>query len=157
MSLAERRNAYEWAGRSSGVTLMELLVAVAVVGILGAIAYPSYVQYVTRTHRSVAKSVLLQVADRQEQFFADNKRYTGDLTELGYTSDGFMIDDQGDAVADGDASRLYAIALTNTSARTFTANAIPELAQATRDARCQTLTLTHTGQRGQTGPSSDCW
>jgi type IV pilus assembly protein PilE len=144
-------------GRDSGVTLMELLVAVAIVGILGAIAYPSYVQYMTRTHRSVAKMVLLQVADRQEQFRADNKRYAADLTQLGYAADGFAIDDQGNLVADGDASRLYAITLTNISALTFTANAAPELAQATRDVRCQTLTLSHTGQRSQTGPSNDCW
>jgi type IV pilus assembly protein PilE len=157
MSLAERGSGWGRFGRSSGITLLELLVVIAIIGILGAIAYPSYVQYVTRTHRSVAKGMLLQVADRQEQFFADNKRYAGDLTQLGYIADGFMIDDQGQAVADGDAGRLYAIALTNTSALTFTANAVPELAQATRDVRCQTLTLSHTGQRSQTGVSTDCW
>ena len=143
--------------RMAGVTLLELLVTVAIVGILGAIAYPSYTNYVMRTNRVVGKSLLLQVADRQEQFFADNKRYTTDLTQLGYNANGFMVDDQSAYVADGDANRLYRISLTNATATTFTANAAPQLNQATRDTNCQTLTLTHRGLKGQTGPSTDCW
>jgi type IV pilus assembly protein PilE len=143
--------------RMAGVTLLELLVTVAIVGILGAIAYPSYTNYVMRTNRVVGKSLLLQVADRQEQFFADNKRYTTDLTQLGYNANGFMVDDQSAYVPDADANRLYRISLTNATATTFTANAAPQLNQATRDTNCQTLTLTHRGLKGQTGPSTDCW
>jgi type IV pilus assembly protein PilE len=141
----------------SGVTLMELLVTVTIVGILGAIAYPSYTQYITRTKRAVGKSMLLQVADRQEQFFADNKRYATNLTQIGYAANGFMIDDQGAYVVDGDANRLYQVSLTNATVTTFTANAAPQLRQATQDTDCQTLTLTHRGLKGQTGPSTNCW
>jgi len=140
-----------------GVTLLELMVTVAIVGILGAIAYPSYTQYITRTDRAVGKSLLLQVADRQEQFFADNKRYTTDLTQIGYVANGFMINDQGAYVVDSDARRLYQITLTNASATGFTVNAIPQLIQATRDTGCLTLTLTNKGLRGQTGASTTCW
>lgn len=140
-----------------GVTLMELLVAIAIVGILGAIAYPSYMQYVVRSNRSVGKSMLLRIADRQEQFFGDNKRYAADLTQLGYMAAAFMIDEQGAPVANTDNARLYSISLTNTSATTFTVNAAPELQQAVRDTDCATLTLTHTGQRGQTGAGTNCW
>jgi type IV pilus assembly protein PilE len=136
---------------------MELLVAVAIVGILGAIAYPSYTQYVVRTNRSAAKSMLLRIADRQEQFFGDNKRYAADLTELGYAAAVWMIDEQGAPVAKTDDRRLYSISLTNTSATTFTVNAAPELQQAVRDTSCATLTLTHAGQRGQTGAGTNCW
>lgn len=143
--------------RQSGVTLMELLVAVAIIGILSAVAYPSYTQYVTRTNRAAAQSVLLQVADRQEQFFADNKTYASDLTDLGYASNGFMVDETGAEVSTGSTDRLYSITLTNTSALTFTANAAPQLVQATRDDTCQTLTLMHTGARGQTGTGDNCW
>ena len=53
--------------------------------------------------------------------------------------------------------RLYAIALTNTSATTFTANAGPLLRQAANDNDCQVLTLTHSGVRSQTGPGDNCW
>jgi len=143
--------------RALGVTLLEVLVVVAIVGVLAAIGYPSYTQYITRTNRAVAKAAVLQVADRQEQFFADNKRYSASLVQLGYAADGFMLNDEGAAVADGDSQRIYSVALSNTSATTFTVNAAPQLRQSDRDQQCQTLTLTHTGRRGQTGPGDNCW
>ena len=140
-----------------GFTLIELLVVVAIVGVLAAIAYPSYSQYVTRTNRSAAQSMLLQIADRQEQFFSDNKSYAATLTALGYPADAIGVNDEGAAVPAASADRLYAIRLSNTTAMTFTVNATPQLSQAARDGGCQTLTLTHTGLRGQTGPGNDCW
>jgi type IV pilus assembly protein PilE len=142
----------------AGVTLMELLVVVAIVGILGALAYPSYRQYIIRSNRAIAKAALLQVADRQERFFADNKQYATNLqTGLRYPTNGFMVNNDGGIVAATSPDRLYEISLTNTSATTFTVNAAPQLMQASGDAVCATLTLTHTGVRGQTGTSTDCW
>ena len=113
--------------------------------------------YITRANRAAAKSLLLQVADRQEQFFANNKRYADDLSDLGYAADGFMIDDQGAFAADGSDDRIYAIRLTNTTPLTYTVNAVPQLRQAAHDAQCLTMTLTHTGVRSQTGASTECW
>ena len=143
--------------RNRGFTLIELMVVVVIIAILASIAIPSYTQYITRSRRSVAKTVLLQVADRQEQFFADNKTYANDLTDLGYPTDGFMVDENGAVVAAGSSDRQYAISLTNTAAMTFTVNAAPQLMQAGRDTQCLTMTLTHTGVRGNSGPSTDCW
>lgn len=143
--------------RERGMTLIEVLVVVTIVSLLAAIGYPSYTTYVTRAQRSAAKSLLLQIADRQEQFFADNKRYANDLTQLGYASDGFAIDKQGAPVPAESSARLYAISLTNTSATTFTANAAPQLRQNERDTQCGTLTLTHAGQKGQSGAGEGCW
>lgn len=157
MNIAKRSREKAGVIRLRGMTLLELMVAMAIVGILAAIAYPSYMQFITRTKRSVAKSALLKVADREEQFFADNKRYTSDLTQLGYGANGFMVDAKGAEVAAGDGHRIYAISLTNTSATTYTANAVPQLQQAANDGQCQTLTLTHKGQKGQTGPGGNCW
>jgi type IV pilus assembly protein PilE len=143
--------------RSAGVTLTEVLVVVTIISLLGAIGYPSYTGYVTRTNRTAAKSLLLQIADRQEQFFADNKQYANDLTQLGYSANGFSIDQQGAPVSSSSADRLYGVSLSNTSATTFTVNAAPLLRQASHDTPCGTLTLTHSGQKGQSGASSDCW
>jgi len=139
------------------MSLIELLVAVTILGIVSSIAIPSYIQYMTRTKRTVGKTLLLQVADRQEQFFADNKAYAPDLTTLGYPADNLAVDDKGAPVPAASSDRLYMITLTNTTASTFTANAAPQLVQASRDTECLTLTLTHTGLRDTTGGGVNCW
>jgi type IV pilus assembly protein PilE len=146
-----------FARANRGMSLSELLVVLAIVSILGAIGYPSYTGYVTRANRSAAKSLLLQIADRQEQYFADNKRYANDMTQLGFATNGFAIDNQGAPVSTSSYDRLYAISLSNTSATTFTVNAAPLLGQSSRDTDCGTLTLTHAGQKGQSGAGNSCW
>lgn len=145
-------------GRSGcrGVTLLELLVTVAIVAILGVIAIPSYVQYVTRANRSAAKSLLLQVADREERYFADHKSYATTLTPLGY-SNPLYIDDTGASVASTSADRIYLLLLSGASATAFTIKAVPQLSQATRDTDCQTLTLNQAGVKDRTGTSDRCW
>lgn len=146
-----------WLTRQRGVTLLELMVVVAIITILASIGYPSYMNHITRANRTAAKSFLLQVADRQEQFFANNKRYANDLTDLGYGANGFMIDDTGAMTAAGAGDRIYQITLAAATPVTYTLNAVPQLRQAGHDAQCLTLTLTNAGQRGQTGPSTECW
>lgn len=140
-----------------GVTLLELMVVVAIVTIIASIGYPSYMGYITRANRTAAKSMLLQIADRQEQFFANNKQYAPNLTALGYGAAAIMINDQGAATGAGSDDRIYAIALTNTTPLTYTVNAVPQLRQAGHDTQCMALSLTHIGIRSQTGPSTDCW
>lgn len=136
---------------------MELLVVVAIVALLGAIGYPSYMDYVTRANRSSAKSLLLQIADRQEQFFGDNKRYAPNLKSLGFAADAFSIDAQGAELGGSSPDAVYAIGLGNLSATTFTVSATPQLRQAAHDTACGTLTLTQAGQKGQTGAGDGCW
>jgi type IV pilus assembly protein PilE len=143
--------------RQSGVTLLELMIVLGVVGILGVLAYPAYTDYIIRSNRAAAKSFLLQVADRQEQFFGDTKSYAANLTQLGYASDAFSIDKRGAPLPAADPDGIYSLSLTNTTATTFTANAAPMHRQAARDVDCLTLTLTHTGLRGQTGAATNCW
>ncbi|MBY8966541.1 type IV pilin protein [Algiphilus sp.] len=68
--------------RQSGVTLIELMIAVAIVGILATIAYPSYLSYQERTRRAEGQSCLVELANTQERFYARNSRYSDRFSEL---------------------------------------------------------------------------
>jgi type IV pilus assembly protein PilE len=60
-----------------GFTLLELLITVVIVGILAAIALPSYSQYVIRANRTQAKQFMADIANRQEQYLLDQRSYAG--------------------------------------------------------------------------------
>ena len=143
--------------RQAGVTLIELMIVIVIIAIIASAAYPLYTQYVVRAKRSVGTTMLLQVADRQQQYFMDHKRYASSLESLGFTSNPFMMDDQGALVADSDPDRIYGISLSDTTATTFTATAEPQENQADQDPQCASLTLTHAGEKGHSGSGTKCW
>ncbi len=140
-----------------GVTLMELMIVIAIVAIIATFAYPSYTQYIVSTKRTAATSTLLQVADRQQQFFMDNKRYANDLTDLGFAANPLFVSDDGMPAAAGDTDAVYVFGLANVTATTYTAMAAPLAGQLERDTDCGTLTLTQAGARSTTGDKDDCW
>lgn len=142
--------------RQRGFTLIELMIVVVVVAILAAIAFPAYRDYVIRSNRATAKSMLTQVADRQEQFYVANKRYSITLVALGYPSDPFFVGRNGGATAAG-GNAIYTVSLENTGITTFTVAADVANQQA-EDTRCTRFMLAHTGQRTATGTAAaDCW
>ena len=68
----------------AGFTLIELMVAVMIVGILASVAVPSYTGYVAKSRRAQAKQLLMDLATRQEQYMLDNKGYADTLQKLGF-------------------------------------------------------------------------
>ena len=62
---------------SRGFTLIELMIAVAIVGLLAAVAYPSYTEYVKKTRRAEAAAILLEAAQIAERQFSQTGSYAG--------------------------------------------------------------------------------
>lgn len=114
----------EPAAASRGFTLIEMMITVAVIGILSAIAYPSYRQYVIRANRSAAQGYMLNVTSRQEQYLLDNRQYLNAPTEAALEALVPMPDDV-------DASYAITVAANNAATPpTFTVTAAPVGAQA---------------------------
>ncbi len=140
-----------------GLTLIELLIVMVIVAIIGAVAYPSYIEHVVKTKRTAATSMLLQVADRQQQFFMDNKAYTANLTNLGFAANPLVIADDGTRSESGDSDAVYSISLANVTQISYTATATPINYQADRDTKCGSLSLTEAGLRSASTGSEECW
>ena len=65
-----------------GFTLIELMIVCAVIGIIAAVAYPSYTSYVQRGHRAAVQEHLIDLAQRQQQFLADSRSYADTVDAL---------------------------------------------------------------------------
>ena len=136
-----------WARRIGGFTLIELMVSVAVIGILSAIAYPSYLQHVRKSRRADAKSGLMDLAARQERYFSVNNQYADTPDKLGYGETAFPVD-----VKSGDQV-YYKLSLSVRTATTYTALATAQGSQ-TSDS-CGNFSVTHLGVQAPT--TAGCW
>jgi type IV pilus assembly protein PilE len=149
----------------SGFTLTEILIVLVVVGILAAIAIPSYRDSTLRARRIVAKAELSKLALKQENYYGDRKSYASSLGAdglgmvAGNTVTSYSVDVNGKAGATA-AKALYSISLATTSnggiVTTWTLTATPQNAQR-RDTTCGNLILASDGTKSASSGRSDCW
>lgn len=132
-----------------GFTLIEIMIAVAIVGILAAIAYPSYTSYLQKGRRASAQAHLVDIAQRQEQYLLDARAYAPDLATLNLTTP-------------GDVSAYYSpitITAVNTAGAppTFTVTATPKAGTAQATDQCGILGINSTGNKTVSTGVSGCW
>lgn len=143
-----------------GFTLIELMIAVAIVAILAAIAYPSYTQWVAKSRRTDAKSLLHRVAANQEKFFTQCGSYTtnfggavGGCGGLGMVSGAMVTSMPSD-------NGYYSVSISLPAGPTTFAVTAKALGNqlATDGPRCDLFTLNQTGLKGVTGSEGmGCW
>ncbi len=131
-----------------GVTLLELMITVAIIGIIASVAYPSYQEFVMSSRRADGQATLMSIASGVERHFTVNDSY------VGIASGALPAPPVASVLPAADnTDTYYDFRVTVQTASTFTLSAVPKNAQSGDS--CGTLTLTHTGARGAAG--SDCW
>ena len=140
-------------GTHSGFTLIELVIAVTIIGIIAAIAYPSYIAQMQKSRRADATGTLMIVVNRQEQYLLDHKQYTDDMKKLGYADDPYITPEG-----------LYSIEVKTKSkdcgvspCYVFIATPVSGKPQAA-DAKCTSFSIDSAGIKRANGKvDNNCW
>jgi len=138
------------AHRSAGFTLIEVMIVVAVIGILSAVALPSYKEYVARGRRAEVRTVLLEASQWMERHYTENMKYDSNTA--------------GTAVADlfpanlkqspRDGGGAYTIAVSAAAARTYTLTATRNSPGPMSTDKCGDFQITNTGVKSNVNYST---
>ena len=133
--------------RNHGFTLVEMMITVAIIGILAAIAYPSYANHIRKAKRATAQAALMDLASKEQTYLLDRRDYTNSIANLGFAVPTEIASD-------------YTFTFPAGCARCYSAGATPPMyiVQATPSAALaakgeQTLTIDDTGAKTPAGVS----
>jgi type IV pilus assembly protein PilE len=136
-------NIRHWCRHRAGFVLLEILVVIAIIGLLLTLMLPSYQKHILQSYRLEASAELLKLANQQQLLFAEQGRYTEDLAELGYPQTSYLTES---------GRYLISAKLTDDGFQVFADVAGAQQA----DIDCQQFQLAHTGIK-TSEPETGCW
>jgi len=131
-------------GTMRGMTLVELMIVVVIIGILAAVAYPSYREITARATRNEAKAALLKAAVNQERFYLQNNQFSSDLNQLGFSDSPYTTDT---------GSYIISVAAPDPAAN-YTVTATYQQSDA-ESGKCGVFTIDGRGVK-DSSPATDC-
>jgi type IV pilus assembly protein PilE len=126
--------------RSRGFTMIEMMIALVVVAVLAAIAYPNFRQSIINGRRADGATALTDLANRMERYYAQNNTFATATIATGTAATDVLA-----AAASGQG--FYTLSITAQAQHTFTIRATRAGAQ-TADTKCGDFTLTSAGVKG---------
>lgn len=146
------KNEYQ-KNKSKGFTIIEVLIVVAILGILAAIAIPQVTKYTTNARRADGKTALLAAAQAMERYYTNNYTY-GEM-------DGGVY--EGATIPGSSDQGYYTVTVTAANATAFTIQAVADPSgKLASDTQCKTMTINQLGEKKaydnqNADKTSECW
>ena len=151
-----KSRSFTYEQQMTGFTLIELMITVAIVGILASVAVPSYQENVRQNNRAAVKALLYENAQFMERSFSQNNQYDA---AMGADARANTADDVAVVLPNTQSPKTgaaqYNISLQAVGDATFVLQAVPTGTMA--GDTCGTLTLSNTGLQGAGGGVANCW